>query len=110
MTNSQDQSFATLQTFLTQLLQRLDNLTVSINNLVEADHRHDLASQSTQIQLQLLTTKLSEADAKMAKTDSRIDALLAEQAESNKKLIRWLGTAIGSATIAIVLNTTGWIK
>jgi hypothetical protein len=100
----------TTQAFLTQLLQRLDKLTISIEKLVEADHKHDLATQSIQIQVASLVTKLNEKDAAVSRAHSRIDDMISAQAESSKKLIWWLGTAIGSAVLGIVINATGWMK
>ena len=98
------------QAFLTQLLQRLDKLTISIEKLIEADHKHDLATQSIQIQVASLVTKINEKDAAVSRAHSRIDDMLEAQAESSKKLIWWICTAIGSAVLGIVINATGWLK
>jgi len=100
----------TTQAFLTQLLHRLDKLTMSIEKLIEADHKHDLATQSIQIQVSGLVAKLAEKDAAVIRAHSRIDDIISAQAESSKKLIWWLGTAIGSAVLGIVINATGWLK
>ena len=100
----------TTDALLGQLIQRLDNLTVEISALVKADHTQELSTQKLQLQLLHIQEGNAVKEAAIAKAHSRLDELLEAQADSNKKLIVWLATAIGSAILGIVINATGWLK
>ncbi len=94
---------------LDQLLARLDKLTLTMEKLLDADHKHELSMAQITARLEAIARQAEEKNIAITRANTRIDEHEKQKAEDAKKFIWWIATSVGAAVLGIIVNATGWL-